>query len=213
MIRLQGKLPKTFSVAVSGGLDSMVVLDFLRRAHDVRAVTFDHGSEYHMNSMKYCVRPYCEQHGIELVEGRISSIEKPRDQSLEEYWRNERYDFFRSLNDLIVTAHHLDDVVETWLWSSCHGQGKIIPYANGSVIRPFRLNTKSEFSDWMMRHSVPYYEDTSNRDERFMRNYIRHNMVKHALHVNPGLHKVMRKKLDEDFQDYACKAGVNSLVL
>lgn len=205
MIRLQGKMPRQLYVAVSGGLDSMVVLDFLRRAHDVTAVTFDHGSEYHKASMKFCVRPYCEKYDIKLIEGCISNILKPADQSQEEYWRNERYSFFRSLAGIVVTAHHLDDVVETWLWSSCHGLGKIIPYANLNVLRPFRLNTKSEFNDWMLRHSVPYYEDSSNADTKFMRNYIRHNMVKHAMHVNPGLHKVMRKKIEAEFQDYTCK--------
>lgn len=213
MIKLQGKLPRSFCVAVSGGLDSMVALDFLRRAHDVTAVTFDHGSEYHDNSMSHTVRPYCEKHGIELVEGRISNIVKPNGLSLEEYWRNERYQFFRNLDQLVVTAHHLDDMVETWLWSSCHGLGKLIPYANQNVIRPFRLNAKLELENWADKFYVPYLNDPSNNNQRFMRNYIRHNMVKHALIVNPGLHKVLRKKLEADFQDYTCNLSLNSVVL
>lgn len=212
MIRLQGKLPRSFCVAVSGGLDSMVALDFLRRAHIVTAITFDHGSEYHVKASKL-VRDYCSKHGIQLIESRIENILKPKDQSLEEYWRIQRYKFFNSMNDTVVTAHHLDDIVETWLWSSCHGQGKIIPYVNQNVIRPLRLNTKSELENWADKFQVPFYEDKSNKDTRFMRNYIRHNMVKHAHHVNPGLYKVLRKKLETDFQDYTCKERVNSIVL
>lgn len=212
MIRLQGKLPRQLYVAVSGGLDSMVALDFLRRAHHTVAVTFDHGSEYHVKASAL-VHDYCLKHDVSVIEGRIKDIEKPKDLSLEEYWRDERYAFFHKFDGTLVTAHHLDDVVETWLWSSCHGEGKLIPYANQNVIRPFRLTPKEELVRWADKHDVPYHEDLSNADTRFMRNYIRHNMVKHAFHVNPGLHKVLRKKLEEDFHEYTCKERLNSLVL
>ena len=211
MIRLQGKLPRDLFVGVSGGLDSMTVLDFLRRAHNVTVLSFDHGSAYHVEARKL-VGDYCSKHDIRIIDGRISNIEKPKDQSLEEYWRNERLAFFAQFQAPIVTAHHLDDVLETWLWSNCHGEGKIIPYNYKNVIRPFRLNSKGELTKWALRNNVPYLNDQSNSDTRFMRNYIRHNMVDHALHVNPGLYKVLRKKLEADFQEFSCSERLNTLV-
>jgi tRNA(Ile)-lysidine synthase len=211
MIRLQGKLPRDLYIGVSGGLDSMVVLDFLRRAHDVTVLTFDHGSEYHVKARNLLGR-YCADYNIQIIDGRISNIEKPRDLSLEEYWRNERYAFFSNYSKLVITAHHLDDILETWLWSSCHGLSKIIPYNHNNVIRPFRLNTKAELTEWAARNNVPHLEDISNQDTRFMRNYIRHNLVNHALHVNPGLYKVLRKKILADYQDFTCKELLNIVV-
>jgi len=211
MIKLQGKLPRNVYVAASGGLDSMVALDFLRRAHDVTVLTFDHGSEYHVKARNLLGR-YCADYNIQIIDGRISNIEKPGDLSLEEYWRNERYAFFSNYSEPVITAHHLDDILETWLWSSCHGLGKIIPYANQNVIRPFRLNTKAELLKWADKFQVPFLEDKSNSDTRFMRNYIRHNLVNHALHVNPGLYKVLRKKIEEDFQNFTCKELLNNVV-
>ena len=211
MIRLQGKLPRNLFVGVSGGLDSMTVLDFLRRAHNVTVLSFDHGSAYHVEARKL-VGDYCSKHDIRIIDGRISNIEKPKDQSLEEYWRNERLAFFAQFQAPIVTAHHLGDVVETWLWSCCHGEGKIIPYKNNNVIRPFRLTSKLDFTKWTDKFQVPFLEDKSNADTKFMRNYIRHNLVKHAMHVNPGLYKVLRKKIEADFTDFTCSEQVNKLV-
>ena len=212
MIRLQGKLPRDLYIGVSGGLDSMVVLDFLSRAHNVTVLTFDHGSEYHVKAREL-VGKYCADHNIQIIDGRISDITKPKDLSLEEYWRNERLAFFEKFDGPVVTAHHLDDVVETWLWSCCQGEGKIIPYNYKNVIRPFMLTGKSDFYNWSVRNMVPYLDDYSNSDTKFMRNYIRHNMVSHAMHVNPGLHKVLRKKIETDFQNFTCKELLNNIVL
>ena len=213
MIKIQGKLDRALYVGVSGGVDSMVALDFLRRAHTVCALVFDHGTEYHVEAEKL-IMSYCKEHDISVIRERISDVGRPKDLSQEEYWRNKRYEFLNCPLRVgqVVTAHHLDDVMETWIWSSMHGQSKLIPYRNGNVIRPFRLTKKSEIGEWAVKHNVPYLEDMSNYDTGHMRNYIRHKMVHHALHVNPGLYKVLRKKLAEDFQDYTCKEQVNSLV-
>ena len=130
--------------------------------------------------------------------GKVERERHPRE-SQEEYWRNERYKFLHSINAPIITGHHLDDCVETWAWSSMHGNGKIIPYANKNVIRPFRLNRKKELQLWANLNNVSYIEDKTNTDTRHTRNYIRHKMMPHVLRVNPGIHKVIAKKVKDEY--------------
>ena len=118
-----------------------------------------------------------------------------KEESQEEYWRNERYKFFHSINGTVVTGHHLDDCVETWIWSSMHGTGKIIPYQNKNVIRPFMLNRKRELELWANLNTVDYLEDDTNKDTCYTRNYIRHEMMPHVERINPGITKVISKKV------------------
>jgi tRNA(Ile)-lysidine synthase len=199
MIKLQGKLPREVYVACSGGVDSMAVVDFLRNNHDITLCFFDHGTQ-HSTEAGVFVSNYSSKNNLPLMYGRISR-DRERDESQEEYWRNERYKFFSTINADIITCHHLDDCVETWVWSSMHGEGKIIPYRNGNVIRPFRMTRKRDFQLWADLKNVPHVEDDSNADTCYTRNYIRHEMMPHVLRVNPGIDKVIAKKVkaDEDW--------------
>jgi tRNA(Ile)-lysidine synthase len=97
-----------------------------------------------------------------------------------------------------VTAHHLDDCVETWVWSAMHGTPKIIPYRRNYVVRPFRLTRKRDFELWASMHQVPYVQDQSNENIHYTRNFIRHEMMSSVLKVNKGIHKVIAKKVKED---------------
>ena len=118
-------------------------------------------------------------------------------ESQEEYWRSIRYDWLeRCTERQIVTAHHLDDCVETWVMSSMHGTGKIIPHSrNDRVLRPFRMTRKRDLELWANLKNVPYITDDSNDDVKYTRNYIRHEMMPHVLRVNPGIHKMLKKKM------------------
>jgi len=201
MLKLQGKLPRHLFVACSGGVDSMAVLDFLSRNHGVTIAFFDHGTEASHEAQAHLAH-YSSKNNIDFLYGTCNR-KKQSDESWEEYWRNERYNFFHSINGIVVTGHHLDDVVETWLWSSLHGTGKIIPYENKNVIRPFRLTRKRDFELWCNLKNVPVVEDKSNEDISFTRNYIRHVMMPNVLKVNPGIHKVIAKKVKADEYQYS----------
>jgi len=200
MIKLQTKLPREIYVACSGGVDSMAVVDFLCNNHDVTIAFFDHGTETSHYAQAF-VAKYCTQNNLPLVYGTLgigAAEGKPKDDSWEEHWRNERYKFFHTINAPIVTAHHLDDCVETWVWSSMHGTGKIIPYRNKNVIRPFRMTRKRDFQMWCDLKNVPHIEDDTNADTCYTRNYIRHEMMPHVLRVNPGIHKTILKKVRDE---------------
>jgi len=58
---------------------------------------------------------------------------------------------------------------------------------------------KTELTQWNKRHGVSWIEDPSNQDTKFQRNFIRKEMMPKALHVNPGLLKLLRKKLYDAF--------------
>lgn len=178
----------------------MAVVDFLIQNHEVHLMFFDHGTETSREALEFLRSRYYPSINLadmSMSVGRINR-DKRRDESWEEYWRSQRYEWFHSFDFPIITCHHLDDCVETWIFTSLNGEGRIIPYANQNVIRPFRTNRKAEFVNWCRRKNVQWVDDVSNEDTSYMRNFIRHEIVPKALVVNPGLHKVIRKKVLAD---------------
>lgn len=192
MIRLLQKLPRSLTLAVSGGVDSMCMLDFLKRKHDVTCAFFHHGTENSQVAYEF-LKNYCQTGKIPFISEKIT-MERPSGTSLEEFWRDQRYKFLEKF-DTVVTAHNLDDCVETWVWSSLHGQPKLIPYRRNNVVRPFLATEKQKLIEWCQRNEVPWTEDTSNTNIKFTRNYIRHEMMPHVLRVNPGIRSMIKKKL------------------
>jgi tRNA(Ile)-lysidine synthase len=194
MIHVQGKIPRTVYVAFSGGVDSVAVVDFLRRNHTVVLAHINHGNEISSAEQSF-VEQFAEKHQLPLLL-KQGKADKPADESWEEHWRNERYHFLHTINGTVITCHHLDDCVETWLWNMCNGRDQTIAYRNVNVIRPFRTTRKSEFVDWCRRKQLAWYEDPTNANPQFaVRNYIRHMMVPAAMKVNPGIHTTIRNKL------------------
>lgn len=197
MIRLAFKVPKEIAIAVSGGTDSMAALDFLRRDRKVKVLHFNHATET-ADEAERVVTSYCEQHNLELIVGHIDDT-PDSGQSLEDFWRQCRYSFFADVAGglPVVTCHHLDDVAETWLFTSLNGTPRIIPPRRDDYLRPFLETRKAVLEDWCDRKEVPFHYDTSNNNIRFNRNFIRHELMPKALRVNPGLHKVLRKKVQK----------------
>jgi tRNA(Ile)-lysidine synthase len=195
MIKLLGSIPNKIAIAASGGPDSMATLDFLSRSkRDILALHFNHGTK-HAYKAERLVADYCEDKDIPCVIGNISR-DKYKSESQEEYWRNERYAFFSNYYDYkIITCHHLDDAVETWIFTSLNGTSMLIPYKRDNFLRPLLSTRKSRLVSWCDRKKVPYIVDPSNSDTKYMRNFIRHVLLPNALIVNPGLYKVVRKKV------------------
>lgn len=202
MIKLLGKIPDKVYVACSGGVDSMAALSFLNNGkRDVAAAYFNHGTEHGARAENF-VKNYCLENNITLALGSVSRAQGP-DESKEEYWRNERYSFFKKLDAPIITAHHINDVAEWWIFSSLHGDPRLIPYRNENVIRPFLLSSKFELTKWCDRRHVPYLNDPSNQDLSYMRNLIRHKIMPGCIEVNPGLTKVLVKKIKSSSEHLA----------
>ena len=194
MIHITGKIPRQVAIAVSGGIDSMGALDFLRRAHDVVVLHYNHGTPYAPKA-EALVRAYCIEHKLTIVLGRCEE-EMPAGVSKEAWWRDQRYKFFTEATDLpIITAHHLDDQVENYLFTALNGKPFLIPHKRDQFIRPFITTEKTDFTLWCVRKGVPTIDDPSNEDTKYRRNYIRHTLMPHVLNINPGIKKVIRKKV------------------
>jgi len=202
VIHIIGDIPKRVAVAVSGGADSMAVLDFLRRGNrDIIVLHFNHGT-CHSTKAEFVVEQYCETHNIPLLVG-VNKEQVPSGVSAEAWWREKRYAWFEKATTLpIIMAHHLDDVVENWIFTSMNGNPFLIPYHRDQYLRPFLTTRKSDLKSWCKRKSVCYIEDPSNQNINFKRNYIRHSLMPHALEINPGIHKTIKKKVLDSHWGY-----------
>jgi len=199
MIKLLGQLPPgPIWVACSGGVDSVVAVDFLRRTREVRLAFFDHGTPASRRAAEF-ISLNSQFHGL-TVEMAAVVNQRPPDQSWEEFWREERYRFLESLDGPVVTAHHLDDAVETYVWRMCHGRSDTVPYRRNNIIRPFLLTAKAELQDWALRHRLDWVEDSSNQDTAYTRNRIRHCVLPELLKVNPGLSKIVARQIEKSYK-------------
>lgn len=198
MIRIIGKIPPRVTVACSGGVDSMSIVNFLLEGkRKIQLAYFNHDT-LHSKEAERFVREYAARNKLILTVGRVRSSRGK--QSLEEFWRNERYDFLASLGSpYVITCHHLDDVVETWIFKCLHGSPGLIPYKREpNIYRPFLKTEKKSIISYAERKKVDWVEDPSNRmTKNIMRNHIRHNIMPLVLKVNPGIRNMIRKKLIE----------------
>ena len=200
MIRIIKKVPHSVTIACSGGIDSMVLTDFLLKGkRKVKLAYFNHDT-YHSQKAQIFVESFAEKNQIPIKIGKVKGTKGKR--SLEEFWRDERYRFLDNLNSkFIITCHHLDDVVETWVMSSLHGKVKLIPYKRNEIVyRPFLMTSKNNIKNYATRKNISWIEDPSNQQGRYIRNYVRNTMMPHILKVNPGIRNTIRKKLIEIYK-------------
>ena len=143
-----------YVLAVSGGVDSMVLLDFFRRCNcDFVVAHFDHNLQPANMQMKLIVRDVCQRAGLNFTEGQgynIASTAQFSGTGVENEARRQRYIFLRDVCDhcskllnkpaKIVTGHHKDDQVETVLLNLFRGvelTNVFMKKMNNDVYRPF----------------------------------------------------------------------------
>ena len=192
-------------VAVSGGVDSMVLLDLLREYSDEVAVAhcnFQLRGEDSDQDEKL-VRKYCEAYSLPFYDKRFDT--KLPGQSTQMAARSLRYDWFEELclsndYDVVLTAHHADDNIETLLMNVIRGTGidglTGIPERNGRVLRPFLPFYKSEIVDYAKAHQIPWREDRSNQSDNYQRNAIRHHVIPELAKLHPKALENTTKTID-----------------
>lgn len=207
MIKILGEIPKdNLAIALSGGIDSMTIAYFLLRGkRKFTALHFNHGTPHGDVAAKF-VHQWCQDNDVPLESGHIDDI--PNDSEMyyngrQDYYRLYRYIFLSKFNDKsIITAHHLDDVLETWLFSTFNGHGKLIPYRKNNFIRPFLLTPKKTLVSYAERNNVSWVEDDSNSRDDYMRNIIRNNIVPQIERVNKGIRKIISRKVEDMYERY-----------
>ena len=201
---------------MSGGVDSMVMLDLLlKEKKDVVVVNVEHGirGDASVEDSRF-VAEYCRARGVDCLAYKVDAPAYARENnvSLELAARTLRYGIFdKLLEDKVVDeinlAHHLNDQVETMLMRIFRGTG--IRGLRGIVDRagyrhPLIGYTKQEISDYAAENGIPYREDATNLETRYTRNYIRHEICPEIKARFPHYERAMLRlaRLAAEVEDY-----------
>lgn len=186
-----------YIVAVSGGMDSMALLHMCKTANlNIIAA--------HCNFMlrddesfddENFVRNFCKSNKILSYITRFDTktICEETGKSTQETARILRYNWFEELRlkynaNYILTAHHANDLVETFLFNLIRGSGinglTSIPLINGNIVRPILLQTQDEIHAYVSTHQIPFRTDSSNLIDDYTRNFIRHHIIPKLEEIN-----------------------------
>ena len=186
---------KTYLLAVSGGVDSMVLADLFQVS----------GFNFHMAHINYHLRnedsnldqklvsDFCKKHKIPLHLYEVSKNDNQPENSIQNWARELRYRFFREIQekvnlDYIVTAHHLNDQLETFIINLSKASGirglSGIPANENGIVRPLLDFSKDEIYDFAKENQIDFREDQSNQKTDYLRNKIRHNIVPELQKIN-----------------------------
>ena len=187
-------------LAVSGGLDSMVMLDMFREAaYPIGVVHCNfqlRGKE--SNEDQVFVEHYCSGTGIKFFSQRFDTknYAEERGLSIQMAARELRYAWFNQTLEKekyhwLATAHHLNDNLETVLsrWIKGAGLDQLtgIPLKNEKVIRPLLFASRDDISKYAVSKKLSWREDSSNATDDYQRNFIRHHIVPKLKEINPSL--------------------------
>lgn len=230
-------------VALSGGLDSVVLLEALARGlpgHGrwrLRAVHVDHAlypdsADWDRACAQRSVRLDIPYDSVRVVVPQI------RGESLEAAARAARYEALASRlqpGEILLTAHHADDQLETMLLALVRGAGlaglaampDVVPFAGGWHARPLLSFSRAALEAWARAASLDWLDDPANRELRFDRNYLRHvvapelrrrwpavstRAVRSARHLAEA-HALLDEVAIEDLKHAACGRSLNLAVL
>lgn len=175
--------PGKYVVAVSGGVDSVVLLDVLAKLPGVKLVVahFDHGMRPESGQDREFVQELAAKYGVPFVyeEGALGAT------ASEATARTARYDFLCRAQQAhgaqaIVTAHHQDDVLETMVINLLRGTGRkglSSMQSTPDIQRPLLHIPKQTIVAYAQKHGLTWREDATNADTKFLRNHIRHNIL------------------------------------
>lgn len=188
-------------VAVSGGIDSMVLLHSLMRKNaDVLVVNIEHGirgAESQQDSE--FVISYCNKNKLECLSFSVDAIKvsKQRKISVELAARLLRYEIFNQLLqekkvDHIALGHHADDNAETILMRILRGTGirglkGICDY--GRFIHPLINYSRQQIEDYAFKNRIPCTLDSSNLEDEYTRNFLRNNILRILRERFPSMHE------------------------
>ncbi|MCA9349370.1 tRNA lysidine(34) synthetase TilS [Candidatus Saccharibacteria bacterium] len=221
---IQALKPGKYVVAVSGGVDSVALLHALTLLPDVELVVahFDHGIRPDSNEDAKHVLQLAKKYGLPFELGEASLGPNVS----EELARDMRYNFLKIAAakhsaDGIITAHHQDDLIETAIINMSRGTGRhglSSLRTHSNLIRPLLSTTKQELRSYAESQGLVWRDDSSNTDNKYLRNYIRNNIVPklssdqrdHLLHhINrvQGLNQQIDSLLDNYVTHHSYRRG------
>jgi tRNA(Ile)-lysidine synthase len=201
-------LQQKILLAVSGGIDSVVMTDLFYKAgfsFAVAHVNFQLRGEESARDESF-VRQLAENYHVEIYVKQAATADYARKHkvSIQVAAREIRYAWFEELSvkqgyDLVATAHHLDDQVETFLINLSRGTGIAglhgIPVRQGKVIRPLMFTGREEILAYAIENQLSFVEDSSNKSLKYTRNRIRHKIIPQLEKLNPSFKKVLNETI------------------
>ncbi len=207
--------------AVSGGADSMCLLHLLytlsaQMGFSLQCAHFNHnlrGAESDRDEA--FVRAWCREQGIPFLGGNadVSAESQRTGQGIEETARRLRYAFLEKAAkeigaERIATAHTADDNAETLLLHLTRGAGLQglggIPPRRGLIIRPLLNVSRAQVEEYCDKHGLPYVEDSTNADDSYTRNFLRHQVIPLLKQVNPRAAEHMSAAAQKVREDHEC---------
>lgn len=178
-------------VGVSGGVDSMTLLDLMWQAFGGRIAAAHcnfglRGEE--SDGDQLLVEDYCREHGIRLHTVRFDTEAEAREhgESIQMAARRLRYDWFDGLcgeygYTRVAIAHHADDSAETFFINLLRGTGLRgltgIGDRRGRIVRPLLFARRDDIMAYAAANGVPYREDSTNATLKYLRNRLRHDII------------------------------------
>jgi tRNA(Ile)-lysidine synthetase-like protein len=172
-----------YVVAVSGGVDSVVLLDLLRRQSELRLTVahFDHGMRPDSPADRLFVQELARQYDLPFV----YDVAQLGPAASEAVARHARYQFLNQVRlasraTAIVTAHHQDDLLETAILNMMRGTGRKGLSSlrdRADIRRPLLAYSKQTIKDYAVAQGLDWHEDASNADQTYRRNYVRHSVL------------------------------------
>lgn len=200
---------KKVVLAVSGGIDSMVLADLFLKSELNFAIVHCNfklrNSESDLDQ-KF-VEAFCTQNQIPFFTTSFDTLAFAKDFKLSTQIaaRKLRYDYFYEIlqnenYDFIATAHHLDDNIETFFINLSRGTGidglTGIPIINDKVIRPLLDFSRNEIENYANENNLKWREDASNASDYYLRNKIRHHLTPILKEINPSFSKSFEHTLE-----------------
>jgi tRNA(Ile)-lysidine synthase len=197
---------KKLALAVSGGLDSMVLLHLVQQLPYEIVVMHCNFQLRGLESFgdQSFVQTYCDQHNIPvfITQFDTEAFAKDFKLSTQVAARELRYSWFYELletqgYDYIVTAHHADDNLETFMINLSRGTGLEgltgIPEEQNQIIRPLLPFSRDEILGYAQENKIEWREDSSNASNKYLRNKIRHDLVPILKEINPNFLTAFQK--------------------
>ncbi len=165
-----------YVIAVSGGVDSVALLDMMVRVggHELVVAHFDHGIRQDSSSDERFVAELAQRYGLPYETRR----EELGAQASEAHARRQRYRFLHEVakrhGARIMTAHHADDLVETVAINFLRGTGwRGLAALDGAIERPLLDLPKAQLLDYARHYKLQWREDSTNQQPQYLRNRVR----------------------------------------
>lgn len=198
-----------FVVALSGGLDSCVLLALMAHYQQaypqtsLRAVYVDHGLSPNAQHWAQFCRSLCAQLNVGFD---VEAVNLDLSQgSIEEVARQARYQalahYIQQPEDVLLLGHHADDQLETFFLALKRGSGpkglscmaQQAPFAKGTLLRPLLMIPRQQLMQFAREHQLKWVEDESNQDQAYERNFVRHSIVPLLTQRWPSIHKTVQR--------------------